>query len=53
MGSVFLTKDAQIPTYVQEGGVGLDIDRCISTGPSFSPNPVSNELMKGVFYVNF
>ena len=26
---IFLTKDTQIPTYACEGGVGLDIDRCI------------------------
>ena len=29
VGSIFLTEDAQIPTYAREEGVGLDIDRCI------------------------
>ena len=29
VGSIFLTEDAQIPTYAREGGVGLDIDTMI------------------------
>ena len=29
MGSIFLTEDAQTPTYAREGGVGRDIDGCI------------------------
>jgi len=36
-----MAKDTQIPNYAREGGVGLDIDRCIITIYAFNDQKVA------------
>ena len=38
VGSIFLTEDAQILTYAQEWGMGLDIYRCITCTSTLTIN---------------